>query len=417
MARSKGTAIFAVNFEPTGQSPLDARLVVGLKSDLTNEATYADNNIYNGMVVAVLEDNSLYMLTNMSAVTEEGSWKRIDAGSSEGDISGIHESITNIEGDITEINSAITANKVASSGKTITVATAETGTNIEVNIDGKTITKDENGVLSVDFTAMVEVPTGDTGGTEQKPVFSIVKVSDEEGYAATYELQTADGTALGTKIQVPVDMVVSSGTVAEVTTAETPYAGAVVGDKYIDLTIANNDGTHIYIPVKDLTDVYTAGHGIEVSDSNVISAKVVSGDKYITVDATGIHVKPTTGSTSGNTAIDDAIATAVDTAKEELQAAIDALESGATADKAAMVTAVTADTTQPISAVTADSESGKTVTLSFKLAAEADQANMKAAAFADNDDIEATMLENRLMLTADGKAFIPNIIDGGVVTV
>lgn len=103
MARSKGTAIFAVNFEPTGQSPLDARLVVGLVSDLTNAATYEDNNIYNGMVVAVLEDNSLYMLTNMSEVTNSASWKRLDSGSSSGDIGDLQQDIQEINQQITDI--------------------------------------------------------------------------------------------------------------------------------------------------------------------------------------------------------------------------------------------------------------------------------------------------------------------------
>jgi hypothetical protein len=48
--------------------------------------------------------------------------------------------------------------------------------------------------------------------------------------------------------------VVKSG---EVITATTE-TGLVKGDKYIKLTIANQDESPIYIAVKDLVDVYTA---------------------------------------------------------------------------------------------------------------------------------------------------------------
>ena len=86
-------------------------------------------------------------------------------------------------------------------------------------------------------------------------------------------------------------MVVSAGEVKTVETAEQPYAGAVVGDKYIDLTIANAASSHIYIPVKDLVDVYTAGNGIDVSGSNVISAKIdAATESFLIVGAGGIKL-------------------------------------------------------------------------------------------------------------------------------
>lgn len=45
------------------------------------------------------------------------------------------------------------------------------------------------------------------------------------------------------------------------------------------------------IDIAHLVDTYTAGNGITVSTDNVISAKVVENDKYLTVDGTGIHTK------------------------------------------------------------------------------------------------------------------------------
>jgi len=83
-------------------------------------------------------------------------------------------------------------------------------------------------------------------------------------------------------------MVVSKGEVTTVTTADDPYAGAVVGDKYIDLTIANAASDHLYIPVNDLVDIYKAGNGVDVTD-NTISIKLdPSTETFLAVGANGI---------------------------------------------------------------------------------------------------------------------------------
>lgn len=98
----------------------------------------------------------------------------------------------------------------------------------------------------------------------------------EDGYTATYKLKktvNGESTYVGDEINIPKDIVVKSGTVEIVTEADVPYAGAAVGDPYIDLVLNNDEGSHIYIPVKGLVDVYTAGNGIEIVD-NVVSAKI-----------------------------------------------------------------------------------------------------------------------------------------------
>lgn len=102
------------------------------------------------------------------------------------------------------------------------------------------------------------------------PVYTIEEVSATSGYLKTYQLKK-DSSYVGAKINIPKDMVVSGGSVEVVEETDVPYEGAVIGDKYIDLVIANATSSHIYIPVKDLVDVYTAGTSISVSPSNVIS--------------------------------------------------------------------------------------------------------------------------------------------------
>lgn len=80
----------------------------------------------------------------------------------------------------------------------------------------------------------------------------------EEGYSATYQL-FKDSVAVGDKINIPKDMVVSAGEVKTCTVKDQPVAGLNVGDPYIDLTIANAEQSHLYIPCKTFVDVYTAG--------------------------------------------------------------------------------------------------------------------------------------------------------------
>ena len=102
------------------------------------------------------------------------------------------------------------------------------------------------------------------------------------GYLKTYQLtqhnpSTGADVSVGI-INIPKDFLVKSGTVEEVTTADVPYTGAEVGDKYLDFVINTQEtaggsetDTHIYIPVKDLVDVYTGSTYITVASDNTIS--------------------------------------------------------------------------------------------------------------------------------------------------
>lgn len=81
-SRPAGVAQFAVNFEPGGQAPLDARTVVGTKADLINAATYAAKNYYQGMLVIVKDTQEVYVLKNIAKITsaDYSGWKRVDGG-------------------------------------------------------------------------------------------------------------------------------------------------------------------------------------------------------------------------------------------------------------------------------------------------------------------------------------------------
>lgn len=105
------------------------------------------------------------------------------------------------------------------------------------------------------------------------------------------------GTEVGT-INIPKDYLVRSATIETVDTADEPYAGAEVGDKYIDFTVNTKDGdtgtgTHMYIALDDLVAVMSGGTTAEITvaiDShNEITATVneISGDKVIYAVGTG----------------------------------------------------------------------------------------------------------------------------------
>ena len=128
----------------------------------------------------------------------------------------------------------------------------------------------------------------ETGGKGSVVTLEQAQTPDE-GYLKTYIIKqggnAVDGGVAG-KINIPKDFLVKSGEVKTVETEGTPYAGAKVGEKYLDFVINTKDSTegtasseHIYIPVKDLTDIYTGttwksgkyGTSASVNEKNQIS--------------------------------------------------------------------------------------------------------------------------------------------------
>ena len=133
------------------------------------------------------------------------------------------------------------------------------------------------------------------------PEYTIVKLSTAtEGYIATYQLQK-DGAQAGVNIDIPKDYLVKS---AEIKTSagEGDPSGLPAGSKYIDFVINTKVGTgeesHIYLDVQSLVDAYTPGNGIEISEANAISAKVVAANG-LSVDASGIAMALASGTANG----------------------------------------------------------------------------------------------------------------------
>lgn len=109
------------------------------------------------------------------------------------------------------------------------------------------------------------------------PRYSIEKQETAtEGYSVTYKLKRTMGedvSYVGDEINIGKDMVLQGATLETVSETDVPYAGAVIGDPYIDMAFNDEAASHIYVPVKGLVDIYSAGVGIEIVD-NTISVKI-----------------------------------------------------------------------------------------------------------------------------------------------
>lgn len=190
--------------------------------------------------------------------------------------------------------------------------------------------------------------------------YSIVKAETaDEGMSATYQL-AKDGVAFGTKINIAKDMVVESGTVETCKEADKPVAGLKVGDKYIDLVLANSEGTHVYIPATDLVDVYTQGTGIIIENNQVkIDDTVVVTHTELTTELAKKQDNLTaeqllavnSGITADLVAKYDGYEATIAGKQEQLSAAqLLAVNSGATEEKIAAYDTHIADTVKHITA-------------------------------------------------------------------
>lgn len=89
MARNKGTFKFAANFEVKAQEAFDPRVVVDSKADLINKETWPYDGetiyLYNGLIVAVVADKSMYMLIDKTKVLQSdySGWKQLDVSAAQ----------------------------------------------------------------------------------------------------------------------------------------------------------------------------------------------------------------------------------------------------------------------------------------------------------------------------------------------
>ena len=191
---------------------------------------------------------------------------------------------------------------------------------IQAKIEGKNLssndytTADKNKLAGIEANAQVNIIESiSINGTEQTVTdkgvniivpegaeYSISEVAVESGYSKSYSL-TKDGTAVGAKINIPKDLVIQGGSIKVVATANTPYDGAKVGDKYLDILLNDAAADHIYIPVDELVDAYMAGNGININQNNEVSIKIStsSDNNGLILSASGLGLKLASATENG----------------------------------------------------------------------------------------------------------------------
>lgn len=141
------------------------------------------------------------------------------------------------------------------------------GENGKKNIGVAISTNEGNALTAVDdglFVPKVSVPEFTL---EQQEV-------PEEGFVATYKLKRTENgvsTYVGDAVNVPKDKVLQSAVMKTVATADDPYEGAKVGDKYIDMAFNDESQSHIYVPLGDIGGDVSAEIKIDSANANGLS--------------------------------------------------------------------------------------------------------------------------------------------------
>ena len=221
---------------------------------------------------------------------------------------------TNKTNEVSGESSAVTISANAKTD-TFTIASGDAWTKVDADASNKKITLGHkfsgatNGTYG-DATHVAKVTVDKAGhvtGVENvaitNPEYSIIKdTTAQDGFIATYHL-TKDGANVGTAINIPKDYLVKSAEVKVATGSDA--SGFLAGTTYIDFVVNTYDTTsgsgtesHIYLNVETLVKTHTAGNGISISDTNVISAKVVTANG-LSVDSDGIKMGVASTTTNG----------------------------------------------------------------------------------------------------------------------
>ena len=190
---------------------------------------------------------------------------------------------TTVEGALAEIAGKVSAAEVKSTDKTIIVTTSSTGTDIAVNIDGKTILKD--GTTGVISTGLKLVRTAGTGTTK-------------ETYALT---DSTGGTITGSDtITINKDQAFITAQLGHNGATVNQETGAITdgsGEDVLILEYQNAEGTYVLvqIPLGDFLRESEFKDGLVVDGSHQVKVSADSASESVITSYT-------TGGTSATTA-------------------------------------------------------------------------------------------------------------------
>ena len=233
-------------------------------------------------------------------------------------ISALNELVKQNTDNINKNVDEIAKNKVVSTGKTINIQSIQSGTDLSINIDNKTI-QSNDGVLSVNSDAFVKyigesaIEVNDIDEKTKKISLKVgnndkLLVNDVNGLYVDLHIELdnnnklrligKDNTLIG---EIDMNQFVVDGMLEDV---------KVEGEDLVFIFNVDAQPKIIKLPIKSLVKIYTAGDGIKLIDS-VLSIQISdkNEDSYLKLDSSGIYV-------SG-------INNSINNAKTELQREID----------------------------------------------------------------------------------------------
>lgn len=192
----------------------------------------------------------------------------------------------------------------------ISVSRAELPTVSEIKSEGQAIiaVKEDKGVISATAgdIAAAHVTIADAGDhfTATTVEGALSELFTKAGDGSKVTLESAEGTEGvlkvytikqgGTevgKINIPKDLVVSSGSVVKGNWAGDVFTENVSGDGTALKLVIANQTSPVYINTLDLVKDHTAGDGINISDTNVVSVVIdPDSEEGLSVSAAGIKL-------------------------------------------------------------------------------------------------------------------------------
>lgn len=282
---------FPLSIKRGNPAPVDTTAVWYSKTELEAYAK-SGATAYVGQILTLVADNKCeaFMISN-----EAGTLIKLAQTTASGDLA--HD-VATLQGQVADLISKVGAEAGTDTEATglykeiadvLAVANGKVGsvkaTDASVVIGGTPtaptvgiqVSKGEGNALTLEADGLkVLVPD------VTHPEYSVVADKNPGSFSAVYHL-TKDGANVGAAINIPKDMVVSSGSVETYNTGNLP-TGVTVAGTYIVLTLANATSDKLYIKVDDLIEYVTGGSGendaIQInvtSDTHKVSAFVKNG--------------------------------------------------------------------------------------------------------------------------------------------
>lgn len=299
----------------------------------TNELYWGSKKITNAADLEALitrldgDENTLNSIRNVVAGYISGldTVSDVTIASQSGKAISIAAGISESDGVIgAGSGTAITLADVASTGAAEDIATAA--------ITDGAAENPQTLYAAGDAQSVLESIARDLNDVTSASVVTVEKLSTAtDGYLSSYVVKQ-NGIQVGATIDIPKDFLIVDATVEVVETADVPYEGAVVGEKYIDFEVNVKSGTatstHLYIPVNDLVHPLSGG---TTTVANEYELQVsVSANNEITASLNNIYAQkvqyvPTSATTKlANVSTVKGALDAIDTLIQGMDADLDA---------------------------------------------------------------------------------------------